>query len=256
MKRIGFQPQMIIDTKHPFTDQQLQFLNRGPTYVSLISASSDDILKKQYAPLKHQLAYLFNKYEINVALQFTIQHDVYDQFTKCFSMSLPPDIQKRAQDEQTLIQTIRPLLKNNNLILRRTADNMNTFYLGNSQDFEWQADKYLTETNQFKIYFTINQETNQQAFRIEMNKLIDSINHALGILRRRDDLDENLYNRLRIDATKVKLPYLYFLPNVSQVSQLFQYFYFDALIYFRKIISHYHLLLHHNIVLHTRLANI
>jgi hypothetical protein len=144
MKTIGFQPQIIIDAKHPFTDQQLQLLNRGPTYVPpcqihVLSSSSllDDILKKQYAPLKHQLAYLFNKYEINDALQFTIQHDVYDLFTKCFSMSLPPDIHKRAQDEQTLIQTIRLLLKNSNLILRRTADNMNTFYLGNNQDFDY-----------------------------------------------------------------------------------------------------------------------
>ncbi len=58
-----------------------------------------------------------------------------------------------------------------------------------------------------------------------MNKLIDFINHALSILRRRNELDEKLYNRLRLGATKVKLPYLYFLPNVSQVSsQLFQYF--------------------------------
>jgi len=194
MKRIGFQPQMIIDTKHPFTDQQLQLLNRGPTYVSSASSSLDVILKKQYAPLKHQLAYLFNKYAINVALQFTIQHDVYDLFTKSFSMSLPTDIHKRAQDEQTLIHQIRSILKNNHLILRRTADNMDTFYLGKNQDFERQADEYITKTNHYKVYFNINEETNQQAFRSEMNKLIDPMNHALTILRRRNEVDQNLYD--------------------------------------------------------------
>ena len=170
--------------------------------------------------MKHQLAYLFNKYAINVASQFTIQQDVYDLFTKSFSMSLPTDIHKRAQDEQTLIHQIRSILKNNNLILRRTADHMNTFYLGKNQDFDRQADEYLTKTNHYKVHFTINEETNQQAFRSEMNKLIDSINHALTILRRRNEVDQTLYDRLRLDPTQVKLPYLYFLPNVSQVSQL------------------------------------
>lgn len=225
IKRIGFQPQMIIHTKHSFDDQQLRLLNRGPTYVppcqihvsASNSATMDDILKKQYAPLKHQLAYLFNKYKISVALQFTIQHDVYDEFQKAFSMPLPSDIYKRAHDEQTLIQTIRQSLKNNNLILRRTADHMNTFYLGSKQDFERKANDYLTTTDQYKLFFTINQTTNEQAFRLEMTKLIDSVNHGLTILRRRNDIDENLYNRLRTDPAKVKLPYLYFLPNVSQV---------------------------------------
>ncbi len=228
MERIGFQPQMILDTQHSLTDQQLQLLNRGPTYVppcqlhvSSAGVSLDAILKKQYAPLKHQLAYLFTKYNINVASQFTIQQDVYEHFTKAFSMSLPADIQSRAQDEQTLVHSIRSFLKSNHLILRRTADHMNTFYLGERQAFERQANEYLIKADQYRVSFTTNPQTNQQqTFRSEVNKSIDFINHALGILRRRNDLDENLYNRLRIDPSKVKLPYLYFLPNVSQVRQL------------------------------------
>ena len=49
---------------------------------------------------------------------------------------------------------------------------MNTFYLGNAQEFDRQADEYLNNNtaDQFKVYFTINQETNQQAFRSEINK--------------------------------------------------------------------------------------
>ncbi|CAF4910353.1 unnamed protein product, partial [Rotaria magnacalcarata] len=68
MKRIGFSLSLIIDAIHRFSDKELQLLNRGPTYVPTgqISISSsgqsiDDIIKKKYAPLKHQLSYLFSK---------------------------------------------------------------------------------------------------------------------------------------------------------------------------------------------------
>ncbi|CAF5225895.1 unnamed protein product, partial [Rotaria magnacalcarata] len=60
MKRIGFSLSLIIDAIHRFSDEELQLLNRGPTYVPTgqISISSsgqsiDDIIKKKYAPLKH-----------------------------------------------------------------------------------------------------------------------------------------------------------------------------------------------------------
>ena len=92
MKNIGFHPRTIIDTEHCLTEQQLQLLNRGPTYVPpcqmhVSSASSspsslDEIVKKQYAPLKHQLASLFSKYSVNVALQFTIKNQVYERFQR------------------------------------------------------------------------------------------------------------------------------------------------------------------------------
>ena len=231
IKKTEFQPRTIIDTKHSLTDLQLQLISRGPTYVppcqmhvlsssssSSSSSSMDEILKKQYAPLKHQLAASFSKYAVNVALQFNIQNQVYDEFLKVFSVSLPASIHQRAQNEHVLVGTIRQSLKENNLILRRTADNMNTFYLGNRTDFERKADNYIRNTNQYEVIYTIaNQDNNRQAFRSEMSKSFDYIKNALNILKRRKDIDDTLYKRLQTDDTQVKFSYLYFLPDVSQV---------------------------------------
>ena len=227
IKSIGFQPSMIIDTKHSFNDKQLKLLNRGPTYVppcqihiSSLFQSTDDILKEQYASLKHQLAWLVAKYKMDVSLHFRIQNEFYDKFKECFSMSLSPYIEKRARYEMNLIQTIRQSLKTNKLILLRTADNMNTFYLGDSQDFQVKADDYLGKTNNYQVFLTTNEQKNQQQqqqLKKQIYKLTDSINNALRILRRRNEIDETLYGRLVIYESKVKLPYLYFLPNVSKV---------------------------------------
>lgn len=224
-KVIGYEAQLINHTQYTFTDQQLQLLSRGPTYVppyqlhvSPLCTSSDDVLKKLYAPLKHRLAYLFMKYEIPVTLQFTIQQDIYNQFTKSFSQPLPVDLQQRAQNEQVLVQKIRGILKKNNLILRRTADDQNTFYVGYRQAFEQQADEHVRTSNYYDACFTANEQAEQpQAFRTELTKTVNWINYALCILRRRNEINEDLYNRLRTDIDHVKLPYLYFLPNISQV---------------------------------------
>jgi hypothetical protein len=53
-----------------------------------------------------------------------------------------------------------------------------------------------------------------------LKKRIESINSALGILRRTNALDKDLVPSLLTDATKIKLPYLYFLPDVSKVRNL------------------------------------
>ncbi|CAF2215442.1 unnamed protein product [Rotaria magnacalcarata] len=91
MKRIGFSSSLIIDGIHQFSDKELQLLNRRPTYVPpcQISISSsgqsiDDIIKKKYAPLKHQLSYLFSKYHINIALSMEIQQKISDQIYRAF----------------------------------------------------------------------------------------------------------------------------------------------------------------------------
>ncbi len=57
-------------------------------------------------------------------------------------------------------------------------------------------------------------------FQVDLKKRIESINSALGILRRTNALDKDLVPSLLTDATKIKLPYLYFLPDVSKVRNL------------------------------------
>ncbi|CAF4631296.1 unnamed protein product, partial [Rotaria socialis] len=71
LERIGFSSSLIIDTSHQLIPEQLKLLSRGPTYVppcqlsiSSLNQSTDDIIKKQYASLKHQLNNVFSKYHV------------------------------------------------------------------------------------------------------------------------------------------------------------------------------------------------
>ena len=121
----GFLSSIIISTKHSFNNQQLQLLCRGPSYVSpcqmYISSSYaliNDVIKRQYAPLRHQLANLFSKYKINIALSMEVQKKVYDEFKHLFSMSIPSNLRERALYEKELIQSILSSLQKNNLLLR------------------------------------------------------------------------------------------------------------------------------------------
>ncbi|CAF1295590.1 unnamed protein product [Rotaria sp. Silwood1] len=117
--------------------------------------------------------------------------------------------------EKNLIQSIQTSLKKNNLILRRTADNMNIFYLGNLQDFESKADKYLTTSEDYDILFNMNDVNNEKPFNVAFKEMIESMNSLLEKLKTHKAISSDLYERFIADPNKVKLPYLYFLPNLS-----------------------------------------
>ncbi|CAF4640625.1 unnamed protein product [Rotaria socialis] len=224
MKRIGFSSSLIIDAIHQLSDKELQLLNRGPSYVppGQISISSsgqsiDDIVKKKYAPLKHQLSYLFSKYHINIALSMEIEQKISDQFTDLFSVPISSNLQQRALYEKHLLQSIRYSLNENNLILRRTADNMNTFYLGNLQDFETKAYDYVSKSDAYKMLLNKDKDNDGQEWQVQLKEMIESINLLLESLKNHKAINIDLFNRLLVDARKVKLPYLYFLPDISKV---------------------------------------
>ena len=222
IKAIGFSSCIIIDAKHPFTDKQIQLLNRGPTYVppcqmyiSSSCPSIDEIVKKQYAPLKHQLASLFSKYNIYVTVWDEIQKKINDQFKDLFSIPIPSDLQQRALYEKKLIQSIQYSLNKNNLILRRTADNMNTFYLGNIHEFEAKANDYLLKSDAYQVLMN-----NDQQLEKGLKEMFESMNDLLETLKIYRAFNNDQYKRLFIDTSKVKLPYLYFLPDVSKVRKI------------------------------------
>ena len=98
LRRIGFLSSLIldprIDAKHLLSDKQRQLLERGPTYVppcqlhlSASLSSVDDLIKKQYAPLQHQMASLFSRYNIGIAQQEHMKSQVKQEFkTVLFSV--------------------------------------------------------------------------------------------------------------------------------------------------------------------------
>ncbi|CAF2234943.1 unnamed protein product, partial [Rotaria magnacalcarata] len=223
----GFSSFLIIDDIHQFSEKQLQLLNRGPTYVppcqtSILSSchSMDDIVQRKYAPLKHQLNSLFSKHHINIALSLEIQQKISDQFTDSFSVPIPSNLHQRALYEDRLILSIRYSLKKNNFILRRTADNMNTFYLGNRQEFETKAYDYVSKSDAYKVLLNKDKGYGGQQWQTELNQMAESMNLLLESLKNHESLNVDLFNRLLVDASKVKLPYLYFLPDVSKENEI------------------------------------
>ena len=223
---------IIISTKHSFNNQQLQILCRGPSYVppcqmyiSSSYASINDVIKRQYAPLRHQLTNLFSKYKINIALSTEIQKKVYDEFKHLFSISIPANLRERALYEKKLIQSIRSSLQKNNL-LRRIADNKNTFYIGDRHEFRMKGEHFLDRSFVYKILISKNDqlthEQQQQERNTQMKEMIESMNLLLEELRKRKSSDSKTINQLRLDASQVQLPYAYFLPDISQVRSIRQ----------------------------------
>ncbi|CAF3934742.1 unnamed protein product [Rotaria sordida] len=227
MKMIGGSSSLFIDTTHQFSDKQLQLLNRGPSYVPpclmyilFSNESIDDIVKKQFAPFKHQLMTLFQKYNIHFPLQMEIQDKTYQEFKNHFTKPIPSNLYQRALYEKNLIQSIQYSLKKNNLILRRTANNMNTFYLGNIADFEKKADRYLTRSEDYEVLMDINDETNEKTLDLSIKEMIDSMNSLLEQLKTHKAIKDDLYKQLVADSNKIKLPHLYFLPNISNENDI------------------------------------
>ena len=219
-----FVSQLISDTTHQLNRKQMQLLNRGPSYVppcqmhtSSSSQSLVAIVKKQYAPLKHQLAGVFSKHHINIALSWEVNTTINQKFVDLFSISIPSNIHKRAVDEIKLVHSIRASLNKNSLILRRTADNRNSFYLGKVKDFEAKANEYLSTSDAYKVLTSIIDENDKQKWQSDLNGRVEAMNSALEILKRRKALDKKVIDKLVINVNKVKLPYLYFLPDVSKV---------------------------------------
>ena len=216
---------ILMTCQHPLTEKQLQLLNRGPTYVppcqmyvSSSYESLDDILRKQYAPLKHQLTSVFARYRINIALSMEIQKKVFDQFKEQFSLSVPMCVQERALYEKRLIHTIRSSLKKKNLLLRRTADLMNTFVILNRQHYDQLSNRYVAKCDAYKLLIGKQDEnTNEQHMQSELKELVDSMNILLESLQRHKSLDKDTIKRLFVDINKIQLPHLYFLPDVSKV---------------------------------------
>ncbi|CAF1435315.1 unnamed protein product, partial [Rotaria sordida] len=224
MKKFGFSSFVIMDTNNKFTDKQIELLNRGPSYVppfqlsiSTTIKTMDDRIKKQYAPLKHQLTNLFGNSRINIALSMEITKQIFQEYKENFSITIPTKYKERANYERKIIQSIRYLLSKNNLILRRTADNGNTFYIGNRSNFEKKANDYLLQTDSYKLLSLID---DIQQWQNNFREMIDSMNYLLQQLKQHKAIQNDLYERLVIDFSKIQLTYLYFLPDISKENEI------------------------------------
>ncbi|CAF4561267.1 unnamed protein product [Rotaria sp. Silwood2] len=225
---VSFSPTMIMGTPlHLLTEEQLKLLNRGPTYVPLchayVSSSScvsmKEIIQKQYKVLQHHLSSLFQKCQMNPARLMFINNEIKNLYTNIFSISLPNSLRQRALYEKHLVQSIREHFKTHDLLLRRTADRRNVFYLAHRPEFEEKTNEYMKTTDTFELCKNINEE-NLQETRDYLTKMIKSLNEAFQEMFH-GKTNKNVFDKLYITIDKVELPYLYFLPDISQKDDLF-----------------------------------
>ena len=239
LRRIGFLSSLVLDPRvdinHRLNDEQRQLLHRGPTYVppcqlhlSMPSSSSiSDLVKKQYAPLQHQMALLFSQYNIDIARQEYMKSQIKQEFTNAFSQTIPEAILCRASHEKQHVQSIRTTLKSNQWILRRTADHQNSFYLAQRKHFEEKCDAYMNQTDHYQLLFTVDEQSRDHV-RQELRRKMNGLNAELENFYKQKRIMKGAYETLRVNVDKVSLPYLYFLPELSLVSDTVFAFYFSS----------------------------
>jgi DNA-binding transcriptional regulator GbsR (MarR family) len=154
---------------------------------------------------------------MNIVRSVNIQQQLRNQVNELYSAPLPPTMSERAMYEWKLVESIRHRLNKHHLILRRTADHMNTFYLTNTNDFDHHVTCHLMENDTYQVLIALNEDLYEEQLSHEFNQMIESINMALDTLKIRNALDQETVQRLHIDPTKVQIPYLYFLPDLSKV---------------------------------------
>ena len=230
LRRIGFLSSLIldprIDAKHLLSEKQRQLLQRGPTYVppcqlhlSASLSSVDDLIKKQYAPLQHQMALLFSRYNIGIAQQENMKGQIKEEFKTVFSQPVPDAVLGRASREKQCVQSIQTTMKKNDWILRRTADHQDSFYLGERKYFEEKCNAYMSQTDAYQLLFTVDEQSRSHV-RQKLLRKIRGLNAELETLHKQKRLMTGAYETLRVNVDKVSLPYLYFLPELSTANQL------------------------------------
>ena len=219
-------PSFIIDTalnSHGLTHEQIQLLNRGPTYVppfQMYIQSTDGHLHKQYKYLQQHLTQLYARFNINPARSMFINKDIKDLYMNSFSVTLPNKFYQRAVYENQLVNSIRTHCQVNKLILKRLANNSNIFYLGHSVDFQDKVNDYLIRMNVFEMCELID-DKQLQSTHDYLNQIIATTNeHISDILekKKKKKNSKDLIRKLHIDHSKVRLPYLYFLPEITRVT--------------------------------------
>ena len=213
---LGCSPTLILDTTHHLSSEQLNFLQRGPTYVSPCqvhtssSLTLDQILHQQIAPLRRQLTKVFTKYPVDLCRRMNFEKELQQLFRDSFATPIPQQLEERALYEQQLIRSIRIQLNKDSLILRRTADDKNVYYLGQLNQFNQQTDEYMEQSKYYEMV--------ENQHLPDIVKMMDS---ELELLCQRKLINKDHLSKLSIgEKTNIQLPSLYFLPEIQENGQV------------------------------------
>ncbi|CAF3339861.1 unnamed protein product [Rotaria sp. Silwood2] len=171
---------MIQNTVHNLTFEQIQFLNRGPTYVSpcqlhILTKSSftlAQLVTKQMIPLRRHLIKLFTKYSVDLSRRMNFEKEIQLAFNESFLTQMPPMLEHHALYEKQIIQSIKYQLNKDHLILRRTADDKNTYYLGHLDEFQEKSNEYIENSNSFEFIAIIDENHTEEQ---QLKEVIQSL---------------------------------------------------------------------------------
>lgn len=196
------------------TIEQILLLSRGPSYVPpgqmhvSPSLNFNDLANTQMKPLLQQIHAFFNQYQIGISRKAGFLTELKRIFNQYFHVSLPNSIEQRATAERQLILSIRQQLERDQLILRRTADQMNLFYLANADEFHVQSQAYINRTSSFERISNMTQ--------VKLEEICQSIDTSLLQLRQQSRIQENHLSKMSVKRINLALPHLYFLPESGQ----------------------------------------
>ncbi|CAF1430686.1 unnamed protein product [Adineta steineri] len=138
---------------------------------------------------------------MDISRRWNFQKQIDDLFYQAFSVSIPIALERRAGDEKQLIQSIQAQLKEDELILRRTVNEQNIYFLSHSDESDCLDDAYMDDANCFELMSTIDDVNNTEPQ--QLNELINSVTYALEKLKEKrlitvDHLNKMQFNRREI----------------------------------------------------------
>ena len=215
---------MFTHAAHHLSSEQLRFLQRGPAYVSpgqlhrAPTGSLDQLVSKQMAPLRRQLTKLFTVFPVDISRQMNFDRSIHEHMLQAFANPLPSFVHKRACQEKQLLQSLHTRLLADQLLLQRTADDYNTYWLGSRHDLKRLADAHARDGRRYELLEALpvgGARSEQQ----QLAEIVKSIDFALTTLHANKLLTDKQLDRLR-PSTKCtfELPHMFFLPELDQVS--------------------------------------
>ncbi|CAF4513714.1 unnamed protein product, partial [Rotaria sp. Silwood2] len=213
-KRVTIKPNVIVDLiYHPFTDTQLAYLSRGPTYIqpnSNVFVPEETLqkrIKKEHDnTMTKIMTYMSELKDIpNIPLSSPVYKSYSDRLRSCLTQTyvtlIPLIDQIRALRELKLVQSIRKKLKKYKLILRET-DKSGVLHSGRAIDYKRKAAEYRQTTGAYE-------ELTSNPF----NDIICTVTRLLNQLQSMKRISEWHRRKMHPVRKKTELAYMYFIPK-------------------------------------------
>ena len=114
------------------------------------------------------------------------------------------------------VQIIRQLLKEQNRLLLK-AYKSNAMYSCSSDEFEEKISTFMTQTNAYSLIEELN-DSNPNCVKKMLDTIVKRVKTTLDDLLQHQSISAMQYEEMKISRDRVRLDYLFFLPDTRHVS--------------------------------------